>query len=246
MMKKLTPYIGEYKKWVILSPIFMILEVLCEIVMPRLMASIVDVGIANGDMAHIIKMGLAMLALAALGMFFGIWGAKAGTAAGQGFGANLRNAMFQKIQDFSFADIDRFSSASLITRTTNDVNVMQMTLTMAVRMVVRAPTMLIAALFMAVSINAQLAMVLFVTIPILLLAVGIIMKVCNALFEALQQKIDSLNNAVQENLIAVRVVKAFVRSGYEKTKFKKANEDLCGGHGGYADRGHYACHDPVP
>ena len=227
MMKKLTPYIGEYKKWVILSPIFMILEVLCEIVMPRLMASIVDVGIANGDMAHIIKMGLAMLALAALGMFFGIWGAKAGTAAGQGFGANLRNAMFQKIQDFSFADIDRFSSASLITRTTNDVNVMQMTLTMAVRMVVRAPTMLIAALFMAVSINAQLAMVLFVTIPILLLAVGIIMKVCNALFEALQQKIDSLNNAVQENLIAVRVVKAFVRSGYEKTKFKKANEDLC-------------------
>ncbi len=226
MVKKLSAYIGEYKKWVVLAPILMVLEVICEIIMPRLMASIVDVGIANSDMGHIIKMGLAMLLLAAGGMFCGVWGAKAATIAGQGFGANLRNAMFQKIQDFSFADIDRFSSASLITRTTNDVNVMQMTLTMAVRMVVRAPTMLIAALFMAISINAQLAMVLLVTIPILLLAVGFIMKVCNKLFETLQQKIDNLNNAVQENLVAVRVVKAFVRAGYEKTKFKKANDDL--------------------
>ena len=227
MVKKLCAYIGEYKKWVVLAPILMVLEVICEIIMPRLMASIVDVGIANGDMGHIIRMGLAMLLLAAGGMVCGVWGAKAATVAGQGFGANLRNAMFQKVQDFSFADIDRFSSASLITRTTNDVNQMQMMLTMAVRMVVRAPTMLIAALFMAISINAELAVVLLVTIPILLLAVGIIMKVCNKLFETLQQKIDNLNNAVQENLVAVRVVKAFVRAGYERTKFKKANDDLC-------------------
>ena len=205
----------------------MILEVICEIMMPRLMASIVDVGIATGDMAHIIRMGFAMLGLAAVGMVCGIGGTKAATAAAQGFGANLRNAMFQKIQDFSFADIDRFSSASLVTRTTNDVNVMQMTLAISTRMVVRAITMLIAALFMAISINAELAVVLLVTIPVLLLAVGIIMKVCNKLFETLQQKLDGLNNAVQENLVAVRVVKAFVRAGYEKTKFQRANEDLC-------------------
>ncbi len=227
MVKKLLGYIGRYRKLVILTPILMILEVICEIMMPRLMASIVDVGIATGDMAHIIRMGFAMLGLAAVGMVCGIGGTKAATAAAQGFGANLRNAMFQKIQDFSFADIDRFSSASLVTRTTNDVNVMQMTLAISTRMVVRAITMLIAALFMAISINAELAVVLLVTIPVLLLAVGIIMKVCNKLFETLQQKLDSLNNAVQENLVAVRVVKAFVRAGYEKTKFQRANEDLC-------------------
>ncbi len=227
MVKKLLGYIGRYRKLVILTPILMILEVICEIIMPRLMASIVDVGIATGDMAHIIRMGFAMLGLAAVGMVCGIGGTKAATAAAQGFGANLRNAMFQKIQDFSFADIDRFSSASLVTRTTNDVNVMQMTLAISTRMVVRAITMLIAALFMAISINAELAVVLLVTIPVLLLAVGIIMKVCNKLFETLQQKLDSLNNAVQENLVAVRVVKAFVRAGYEKTKFQRANEDLC-------------------
>ena len=227
MVKKLLGYIGKYRWLVIVTPILMILEVICEIIMPRLMASIVDVGIATNDMGHIIRMGLAMLALAAVGMVCGIGGTKTATAAAQGFGSNLRNAMFQKIQDFSFADIDRFSSASLVTRTTNDVNVMQMTLAISTRMVVRAITMLIAALFMAISINAELAVVLLVTIPVLLAAVGIIMKVCNKLFETLQQKLDSLNNAVQENLIAVRVVKAFVRAGYEKTKFQKANDELC-------------------
>ncbi len=226
MLKRLSVYIGEYKQWVILAPTLVILEVLCEIVMPRLMAAIVDVGIANGDMDYILKTGAAMLALAVAGMVCGVVSAKASSIAGQGFGANLRNAMFQKIQDFSFADIDRFSSASLITRMTNDVNAVQMTMTMGMRIITRAPVMLIAALFMAFSINASLALVLVVVIPLMMLAIGLIMKVCNHLFEVTQRKIDNLNNAVQENLVAVRVVKAFVRSAYEKTKFQKANDEL--------------------
>ena len=226
MIRKLLSYVGEYKKWILMAPLLMVLEVVCEIILPRLMAAIVDVGIANGDMVAITKNGLLMLVLAAVGMFAGVTAAKVSTKGGQGFGANLRNAMFQKVQDFSFADIDRFSSASLITRTTNDVTQIQMTLVMATRMVVRTITMLAGALFMAFSINAELARVLLVAIPVLLLAVGIIMKICNKLFEVMQKKIDNLNNAVQENLIAIRVVKAFVRSGYEKTKFKTANDEL--------------------
>ncbi|MCI9403112.1 MAG: ABC transporter ATP-binding protein [Oscillospiraceae bacterium] len=226
MIKKLVSYIGEYRKWILLAPILMVVEVLCETIMPRLMASIVDVGIANNDMNVIVQNGVLMLALAVVGMAAGVLSARTATKGGQGFGANLRNAMFQKIQDFSFADIDRFSSASLITRTTNDVNQIQMTLTMATRMVVRTVTMLAAALFMAFSINAALARVLLIAIPVLLLAVGFIMKICNKLFGVMQQRIDNLNNTVQENLIAIRVVKAFVRAGYEKTKFRKANDEL--------------------
>ena len=226
MIKKLLSYMGEYKKWILLAPVLMVAEVLCEIVMPRLMAAIVDVGIANGDMGAIVRNGIYMLVLAVIGMITGVLSARVATKGGQGFGSNLRNAMFQKIQDFSFADIDRFSSASLITRTTNDVNQIQMTLTMATRMVVRVITMLTGALFMAFSINAELARVLLVAIPVLMVGIGIVMKLSNKLFGLMQEKLDNLNNTVQENLVAIRVVKAFVRAGYEKTKFKKANEDL--------------------
>ncbi len=226
MVKKLLSYVGEYKKWVLLAPVLMVVEVACEIVLPRLMAAIVDVGIACGDMGAILKNGLLMLVLAAGGMAAGVLSAWVATRGGQGFGANLREAMFRKIQDFSFADIDRFSSASLITRTTNDVNQIQMTLTMATRMVVRVVTMLAGALFMAFSINAELARVLLVAIPVLALGIGVVMRICNKLFAVLQEKIDNLNNTVQENLIAIRVVKAFVRAGYEKTKFKAANDEL--------------------
>ena len=226
MVKKLLSYVGEYKKWVLLAPVLMVIEVVCEIILPRLMAAIVDVGIKYSDMDAILKNGLLMLALAAVGMAAGVLAARVATKGGQGFGANLRNAMFQKIQDFSFADIDRFSSASLITRTTNDVNMIQMTLTMATRMVIRVITMLVGALFMAFSINAELARVILVAIPVLALSIGLVMSICNKLFGVMQEKLDNLNNAVQENLVAVRVVKAFVRAGYEKTKFKKANDEL--------------------
>ena len=226
MIKKLSAYVGEYKRWMILAPMLVILEVMCEIAMPRLMASIVDVGIANSDMRYILRQGGIMLILAGFGIVCGIVSAKASSVAGQGFGANLRNAMFQKIQDFSFADIDRFSSASLITRMTNDVNAIQMTVTMGMRIITRAPVMLLAALLMAFSINPSLAVVLLIVVPAMGVAIGVIMKMCNKLFEVTQRKIDNLNNTVQENLVAVRVVKAFVRAGYEKTKFKTANDEL--------------------
>lgn len=226
MIRKLAVYLREYRKWAVLAPTMVILEVILEIVMPRLMASIIDVGIANQDMGHILRMGGLMVVLAALGMVCGVLSAKASSTAGQGFGANLRQAMFEKIQDFSFADIDRFSSASLITRTTNDVNNIQMMVIMGMRMVTRAPVMLIAALFMAFSINSSLAVVLLVTIPILVLGVGGIMMTAGKLFQIMQEKIDALNNDVQENLVAVRVVKAFVREDHERAKFKKVNDDL--------------------
>lgn len=226
MVKKLLSYVGEYKKWVLLAPVLMVVEVLCEIILPRLMAAIVDVGIKYSDMNAILKNGALMLLLAAIGMVAGVLSAWVATKGGQGFGANLRNAMFQKIQDFSFADIDRFSSASLITRTTNDVNQIQMVLTMATRMVVRVIAQLAGALFMAFAINAELARVLLVAIPVLLVGVGLVMKISNKLFGVMQEKLDNLNNTVQENLVAIRVVKAFVRAGYEKTKFKTANDEL--------------------
>lgn len=226
MVKKLSVYIGQYRRWAILAPVLVFVEVICEIIMPRLMAAIVDVGIAHSDMGYILRVGGVMLALAAVGMACGVTSAKAASIAGQGFGANLRDSMFRKIQDFSFADIDRFSSGSLITRMTNDVNAIQLTVTLGMRIITRAPVMLIAALAMAASINGRLALVMLVIIPVMVLAIGLIMKVCNHLFEVMQRKIDNLNSTVQENLVAVRVVKAFVRAGYEKTKFKKANDEL--------------------
>lgn len=226
MIKKLLSYVGEYKKWILMAPIFMVIEVVCELILPRCMAAIVDVGITQGDMGVITYNGVKMLILAAIGMAAGVMASKVSTIGGQGFGANLRNAMFQKVQDFSFADIDRFSSASLITRTTNDVTQIQNTLVMATRMAVRTIAQLFGALFMAFAINAELARVLLIAIPLLLLGVGIVMKLSNKLFQVMQEKLDNLNNVVQENLVAIRVVKAFVRAGYEKTKFRKANDEL--------------------
>jgi ATP-binding cassette subfamily B protein len=226
MLKKLSAYIGEYKKYAILTPLLVVLEVVCELILPRLMAGIVDVGIAEGNMSYILKNGGIMLALAAVAMFCGVLAAKFAAKGGQGFGANLRRGMFEKVQDFSFADIDRFSSASLITRMTNDVNALQLLVTMGLRILARAPVMLVAALAVAISINAQLAVVLLIVIPVMAVAIGALMKICSKLFELMQKRIDGLNDTVQENLIAIRVVKAFVRSGYEKTKFKTANDAL--------------------
>ena len=226
MLKKLFPYMGGYKRLALITPLLMILEVACELALPRFMAAIVDVGIANDDLPYILKKGGFMLVLAVCSMLCGLFGAKFAAMVGQGFGANLRRGIYNKIQEFSFADIDRFSSASLITRITNDVNAIQMMVTMALRLLVRAPVMLVAALAVAVSINAELAVVMLVTIPLLVLAIGILMSMCNRLFQVLQKRIDALNGTIQENLVAIRVVKAFVREGYEKTKFQRVNDAL--------------------
>lgn len=226
MIKKLGAYIGQYKKYAILTPALVVLEVICELILPRLMAGIVDVGITRGDMPYILKNGGIMLALATVSMVCGVLAARYAAHGGQGFGANLRSALFNKVQEFSFADIDRFSSASLITRMTNDVNTLQLLVTMGLRILTRAPVMLVAALAVAVSINARLALILLLVIPAMALAIGVLMKITTKLFEVMQRRIDALNDTVQENLIAIRVVKAFVRGGYEKTKFKTVNENL--------------------
>ena len=228
MLKTLASYLREYKRLAILAPIMVILEVICELILPRVMAKIVDVGIANADLAYILRMGAVMLGLSALAMLCGVLSAKFAAVSSQGLGANLRQGLFDKVQTFSFADIDKFSSASLVTRMTNDVNAITMMLSMAMRMLTRAPVMLIVALAVTVSINARLALILVVIIPVMAVAIALLMKVCTGLFEAMQRKIDQLNSTVQENLVAVRVVKAFVRAGYEKTKFKKSNDELTG------------------
>ena len=227
MIRRLLPYLKGYRKSAVIGPLLMVLEVACELVLPLLMANIIDKGINGGEgLSYILQQGVLMVLLACLSMFAGVMATKFTSTASMGFGANLRKGLFDKIQDFSFADIDRFSSASLVTRMTNDVNALQMMVGMALRMLVRAPVMLVAALIVCVNINARLARVLFVVIPLMAIAVGTLMTFCHKLFGIMQKKIDNLNGTVQENLVAIRVVKAFVRMGFEKTKFKKSNDEL--------------------
>ena len=219
-------HLQGYKKDAVKAPILIILEVICELLLPLVMAEIVDTAIPSGDVQYIFQMGAIMLLLAGISMLCGVLAAKYAAFASQGFGGNLRQCLFDKVQEFSFADIDRFSSASLITRMTNDVNAMTMMLAMGLRMLVRAPVMLVAALIISISLNARLALVLVVVIPLMALVIGLLMKMCTKLFEVMQTKIDGLNNTLQENLVAIRVVKAFVRENHERKKFKTANDDL--------------------
>ena len=227
MTKKLFPYIKGFEKDAVKAPLFILIEAVCELLLPLLMANIIDVGInGDGGMSYIWKAGLGMLALSVLSLYSGMTASKAAAVASQGFGRNLRGAMFDKIQDFSFADIDRFSSASLITRLTNDVNSIQMTVMMCLRMLVRAPVQLLSALVVCLFMNARLTLVIVVVIPVMCLPLWLIMRACETLFTRFQQKIDALNDTVQENLVAIRVVKAFVRGDFERKKFKKSNDEL--------------------
>lgn len=226
MLQLFLTHLQGYKRQAILSPILIVLEVICELLLPLVMAEIVDTAIPAEDEVYIFQLGALMLLLALIAMACGVGSAKYATFASQGFGANLRQCLFDKVQEFSFADIDRFSSASLITRMTNDVNAMTMMLSMGLRMLVRAPVMLIAALVISISLNARLALVLAVVIPLMVLVIGLLMKVCVKFFETMQKRIDNLNNTLQENLVAIRVVKAFVREDFERKKFKKSNDEL--------------------
>jgi ATP-binding cassette subfamily B multidrug efflux pump len=226
LIKKLSKYIAEYKKYVYLVPILVFLDVLCELSMPLLMARIVDLGIPGKDVSYITRIGIYMILLALGAILFGVLNMYFTTKASMGFGANLRNALFEKVQAFSFNNIDRFSTASLITRLTNDVNNVQMTLMMALRLLLRAPMMLIVAFFMAYNINAELSIVLAVAIPLLALGIVAIIRIAVKLFSVMQEKIDAVNNTLQENLIGIRVVKSFVRADFEISKFKKSNDDL--------------------
>ena len=227
MIRKLAPYIREFKREAITSPVLILLESLCELMMPLLMAAIIDRGLnGDGGVRLILTCGAALIALSSVSMYCGVGAARAASRASQGFGRNLRAAIFGKIQSFSFADIDRFSSASLITRMTNDVTALQNTVNMSLRMLVRAPVQMISALMVCLVLNARLTLVLIFAIPLMCLIIAMLMKSTKRLFEIFQTKIDALNNSVQENLIAVRVVKAFVRDNYERQKFARANDEL--------------------
>ena len=226
MLKKLLACVGEYKKYTILTPVVMIGEVLMEVLIPLVMAKIVDVGIANGDVAFTVKMGLIMVSMAIFSLCCGALGGKFAAKAGMGFAKNVRKKLFDKVQDFSFANVDKFSTASLVTRLTTDVTNVQNTFMMIIRMAVRAPFMLIVALIMSISLNAELAVVFLVAIPVLGVAVGLITTKAFPRFEKMLEKYDSLNSKVQENLIGIRVVKAFVRERFEGKKFVASADDV--------------------
>ena len=226
MLSLFFTHLEGLKKDAIKSPILILMEVFFELLLPLVMTEIVDVALPNGDVAYIFKLGALMLLISLAAMACGVLSAKYATFASQGFGANLRQALFDKVQEFSFADIDRFSSASLITRMTNDVNQLTMMLTMSLRLLFRAPAMLIFALVISFSISKKLASILLVIIPLMALSIGLVMKICSRLFGIMQQKIDGVNNTLQENLVAIRVVKAFVREDHERAKFKQSNEEL--------------------
>ena len=226
MIKKLAPYMKNYKKPLILAVLCAALEAIFELLIPLVMAQIVDVGITNKDIGYTIKMGLLMLCMALVSLSFGLMLSKFAAEAGQGFGAELRQAEYIKIQQYSFKNIEKFSTASLITRLTTDITMIQNSLTMGIKLLVRAPMMLICACILSVTISPQLAMIFLVSMPVLVISIGLIIKTVKPRFEEMQKKIDNINTIVQENLIGMRVVKSFVRQAKEKEKFAKGNEEL--------------------
>lgn len=225
-MKRYWKYMKPYLPAFILGPILMIVEVIGEVVLPKLMANIINIGAANQDISYIISMGGAMIGTAALMIVGGIGGAYFAAKASISFSSDLRSDVFDKVQKFSFANLDQFSTGSLVTRLTNDITQVQNLLNMALRMMLRAPGMLIGALFMAFMMNSELAMVVLVVIPVLALLIVIVIKTAFPRFEIMQKKLDALNSNIQEVLINVRVIKSFVRGEYEKDRFAKSNEEL--------------------
>ncbi len=224
MIKTLGAHLKEFKKASIMTPIFMILEVFFEILIPYLMASIIDEGVQKGDLRHIVIVGLLMLVLAAGGLTTGLLGGKYGAKASTGFAKNLREAMYANIQTFSFANIDKFSTAGLITRLTTDVTNIQNAYQMLLRMCMRAPVSLIAAMIMAFTISPRLASIYLIAVLILAVILAIIIKAATGYFTQVFRKYDDLNASVQENVSAIRVVKAYIREDHEKKKFTKASE----------------------
>ena len=221
MNRKLLRSLREYKKESILTPILVIFEVFMEVLIPLLMANIIDVGIANSDMNYILKTGLFLILLAVVALFFGAMAGKMGAIASSGYVKNLRQDIFYKIQDFSFKNIDRFSTSSLVTRLTTDLTNIQMAYMMTIRLLVRAPIMIVLSLIMTLTISPKIALILLITIPFLGGLLIFIAKKAHPHFIKVFDEYDILNNTVQENVNAARVVKAYVRGDYEKEKFHK-------------------------
>ena len=226
MIKTLAAQIKEYRTVSIITPIFMILEVVFEMLIPFLMASIIDYGVEAGNMQHIYAVGAVMVAAALCGLFCGVMGGKYGARASTGFAKNLRQAMFENIQTFSFASLDKFSTAGLVTRLTTDVTNMQMAYQMILRICFRAPVSMICAMAMAFLINAQLAGIYLVAVILLAAVLFFIIRGAMKYFKQAFPKYDELNASVQENVSAIRVVKAYVREDHETKKFKKASQGI--------------------
>lgn len=226
MLKTLGAQIKEFKKDSFLTPVFMILEVLMETVIPLMMASIIDNGVEKGDIHHIYVMGGLMIVTAFVSLFAGVMGGKYGARASTGFARNLRKAMYENIQTFSFSNIDKFSTAGLVTRLTTDVTNIQMAYQMILRMCVRAPITLVCAMIMAFFINAKLACIYLAALILLGIILAFITVRAHKYFTQVFPKYDDLNASVQENVSAIRVVKAYVREDFEKNRFKKASENI--------------------
>ena len=225
-MKKYIKYVKPYLPYFIAGPVMMLTEVFGEIWIPRLMSFIIDNGVAQRDVSYIIRTGMLMVGACLIMVLGGTLGAFFSVKASVGFSADLRNDLFKRVQKFSFADLDKFSTGSLVTRLTNDLQQIQNMLAMSLRMALRAPGMLVGGFIMALSLNRGLANILLIVIPLLGMAIFIIMKIAYPMFTSMQTSLDSLNNGIQESLTNVRVVKSFVREEFEEKKFAGLNDDL--------------------
>ena len=226
MIKRLWPYAKKYQRYFLLACACIIGETVFELVIPVLMANIIDVGVANKDTNYIVIQGILMIVCACIAYVLGVLYARFAATAGQGFGAELRKDEFEKVQNFSFANTDHFSTSSLITRLTSDVIIIQNAICNGIRPLVRAPFMLLLALFFTFTINAKLALIFLVSTPILGIGLFVIVRKVGPLFKFMQSSMDNINTIVQENLNAIRVVKSYVREGYESEKFEGMNENL--------------------
>ena len=226
MIKRIFSYSGQYKKYLVFAALCITAESLFELVIPLIMANIVDIGVASGDRAYIFEQGAWMLVCAFLALLLGIGSAKFSAIAGQGLGANLREAEYAKLQQFSFANVDHFQLSSLVTRMTSDVTNIQNSISGGMRPACRGPVMLVAATAVAFTINAELALVFLVALPVLGVCLFLIIRGVRPLFAKMQSAIDLVNRIIQENLTAVRVVKAYVRGDYEIGKFGEVNTNL--------------------
>ena len=226
MIKKLVSHLGEYKRAAILTPIFSALEAIMDVLLPTIMAFIIDLGIEKGDMNAVVKYGLLTFLVAAIALLLGVLAGRFAATASTGFAGNLRDAMYENIQHFSFSNIDKYSTAGLVTRMTTDVTNIQNAYQMILRMAIRAPSSMVIAMIMAFTINAKLASIYLVAVIILGGCLVLIMSRASNYFSAAFKKYDDLNESVQENVSAIRVVKAYVREDYESEKFKKASGNV--------------------
>lgn len=226
MLKRFYVYMEKYKMYAVLSCLCVAFETLFELIIPMIMADIIDVGVANGDQAYILERGLQMVCCAGISLVLGIGYARFAALCGQGLGAELRKAEYRKIQEFSFSNTDKFSTSSLVTRLTSDVTLIQNAVSNGIRPLIRAPLMMVTGMILSFLLNAKLALVFFVAAPTLGICLWLVIRKVRPLYTRMQSAIDFVNRMIQENLTAIRVVKAYVREDYEKVKFAQVNQEL--------------------